>query len=82
MAGIIAFHVLMLLLALGIATHAVSTHSVSTMLSYLHQSIGITTPPTEQVRMIALIWIGSTVIVVDGCLFLTVLIASLSQAAR
>jgi hypothetical protein len=82
MAAIIAFHVLMLLLALGIATQAVPAKFVSNMLSYVHKSIGITTPPMAQVRTIALVWIGSTVIIVDGCLFLTVLITSLSHADR
>lgn len=82
MAGIIAFHVLMLLLALGIATQAVPAHLVGTILNYLHNSIGITTPPVEKVRTLALVWIGSTVLIVDGCLFLTVLIASISHAGR
>jgi len=79
MIGIVVFHVLMLLLGLGIASRVVPTQLVTTMLGYLHKTIGITTPSPEQVRMIALIWIGSTVIIVDGCLFLLVFIASLSN---
>jgi hypothetical protein len=76
MIGLVAFHVLMLLLGLGIATRIVPTERVGDLLGYLHTSIGITTPRPEQVRMIALIWIGSTVVIVDGCLLLLLFIAS------
>ena len=79
MVSIVLFHVLMLLLGLGIVSRVVPTQLVSNMLGYLHKTIGITTPSLEQVRMIALIWIGSTVIIVDGCLFLLVFITSLSN---
>ena len=51
------------------------------MLSYLHKVIGITTPSLEQVRMVALIWIVSTVVIVDGCIFLLLFIAKLSHSA-
>jgi hypothetical protein len=77
MLSIVAFHVLMLLLGLGIVVRVISAQRISSALSYLHTSIGITTPPREQVRMIALIWIGSTVVIVDGCLLLLVFITKL-----
>ncbi|MBZ5665434.1 MAG: hypothetical protein LAO30_12600 [Acidobacteriia bacterium] len=76
MIGIVAFHILMLLLCLGIATRIVPAQRISDLLGYLHTTIGITTPRLEQVRMIALIWIGSTVLIVDGCLLLLLFIAS------
>jgi hypothetical protein len=50
------------------------------MLGYLHKTIGITTPSLKQVRTVALIWIGSTIIIVDGFLFLLVFITSLSNS--
>ena len=78
MAVIVGFHVLMLLLGLGIVSRAVPSPLVSDMLGYLHKTIGITTPSAAQVRMVALIWIGSVVIIVDGCLFLLVFITRLS----
>jgi len=78
MVGIIAFHVLMLLLGLLIVSRVVAVERVSNALGYLHKTIGITTPSREQVRMVALIWVGSVIIIVDGCLFLLVFIARLS----
>jgi len=77
MIGIIVFHVLMLVVGLGVATRIVPEQLITDALSYLHTTIGITTPPLEQSRMISLIWIGSTVVIVDGCLLLLVLITSL-----
>jgi hypothetical protein len=80
MVGIVAFHVVMFLLGLGIVSRVASSERVGYMLGYLHKAIGITAPFPEQVRTVALIWIGSTVIIVDGCLFLLVFIASLSKS--
>jgi hypothetical protein len=80
MVGIVAFHILMLLLGLIIVSRAVAVERVSNALGYLHKTIGITTPSPAQVRMVALIWIGSVIIIVDGCLFLLLLITKLSNA--
>jgi hypothetical protein len=80
MVGIVAFHVVMLLLGLGIVSRILPSGRVGYMLGYLHKAIGITTPFPEQVRTVALIWIGSTIIVVDGCLLLLVFITSLSKS--
>jgi hypothetical protein len=79
MVAIVVFHVVMLLLGLGIGSRVVSTELVSNMLGYLHKTIGITTPSLKQVRTVALIWIGSTIIIVDGFLFLLVFITKLSN---
>lgn len=77
MVSVIVFHVVMLLLGLGIVARFVPVHRIANALGYLHNTIGITTPSLEQVRMIALIWLGSTVIIVDGCLLLLVFIVRL-----
>ncbi|MFY9645710.1 MAG: hypothetical protein WAK29_11065 [Terriglobales bacterium] len=77
MIGIVAFHVLMLILGLAVVSRVVPGKLLNDMLGYLHSTIGITPPPQEQVRMIVLIWIGSTVVIVDGCLLLLLFIARL-----
>jgi hypothetical protein len=79
MISILTFHVVLALLAVAIATRVVRPDRVGTTLGYLHNSIGITTPSADKVRMVALIWIGSAVIIVDGCLLLLVFIASTSM---
>ena len=80
MAITVVFHVLMLLAGLGIVSRVVSTQLVSDMLGYLHKTIGITTPSPEQVRLVALIWIGSVIVIVDGCLLLLLLITNFSKS--
>jgi len=80
MAAIVVFHVLMLLLGLGILSRVVPMDRVSNVLGYVHKTIGISTPPPQQLRMVAFIWIGSVIVIVDGCLFLLVLITRLSNA--
>ncbi|MGD0509096.1 MAG: hypothetical protein ABSA27_14935 [Terriglobales bacterium] len=70
MIAIAVFHVLMFLLGLALVTRAVPVERVSDMLGYLHNAIGVSMPPLGQVRTIALIWIGATIIIVDGCIFL------------
>jgi hypothetical protein len=77
MIGIIVFHAVLLLLGLGIVSRVVPLDTVSDALGYLHTTIGITTPPSGQVRIIALIWIGSTIVIADGCVLLMLLIAKL-----
>ena len=80
MVGIILFHVVMLLLAAGIATRVIPAAAVRTLLGYWHKSIGITTPSENRETAIALVWIGSSIVTVDGCLFLLVLIVKLSHS--
>jgi uncharacterized membrane-anchored protein len=79
MIGIIAFHAVMLALGLAVATRGASPQFVSGLLGYLHKSIGITTPSTTQVWMVALIWIASVVFMVDGFLFLLLFISRVSR---
>jgi hypothetical protein len=80
MVGIIAFHIVMLLLLMCIAMRIVPTRIVSAMVAVLHKSIGITTPSERQVRTIALVWVGSIIVIVDGCLLLLVFMTTLSSA--
>ncbi|MGB8011084.1 MAG: hypothetical protein WCF68_05690 [Terriglobales bacterium] len=80
MIGIVVFHVGMVLLGLGIGLRVIPTPLVSTMLGYLHNTIGITTPPQEKARMFALLWIGSTIVIVDGCIAMLLLIVWLSKS--
>lgn len=75
MVAIVAFHLVMLLLAAVIATGVVSSGRVGDALIYVHKSIGVTAPSDQQVKMVALIWIGSLVAMVDGCLLLLVTVA-------
>jgi hypothetical protein len=77
MVGLVVFHVLMLALGLGIGSRVLPVKRVSDLLGYLHNSIGISTPLLSQVRMIALIWIGSAIIVVDGCIVFLLCITKL-----
>ena len=72
MIGIVLFNVVMLLLCAMVGGQIVPTSLVSTVLDWLHNTIGITSPPREKVRMVALIWMGSTIVIVDGALFMLV----------
>jgi uncharacterized membrane protein len=75
-----AFHGLMLLLVVGVVSRAIPEKLVSSLLGYLHSTIGITMPRATQVRAITLVWIGCVIFLVDGCLALLVFItASLSS---
>ena len=80
MVSFIVFHVLMFLFGLGILTKVVPQKPISSALDYVHKTIGITTPSVELTRVIALVWIGSTVIIVDACLLLLLFITSLTNS--
>ncbi len=77
MIAIVVFHVVMVLLALGVMSKVVPVQLVGNMLDNLHKTLGITTPRPEQTRTIALVCIGSTIIIVDGSVFLLVFITRL-----
>jgi len=76
--GVIVFNVFMVLLGLSVASPAVPAKVLNNMLGYLHTTIGITTPPPERARMVMLIWIVSTILLVDALLFLLVFLTSIS----
>jgi hypothetical protein len=77
---VVAFHALMLFLVVGIVTRAIPEALVSSLIGYLHSTIGITVPQATQVRVITLVWIGSVVALVDGCLLLLVFITAASSS--
>jgi len=72
MIGIVLFNVVMLLLCGIVGSRIVPASLVSAVLDWLHNTIGITSPPREKVRTVALIWMGSTIVIVDGALFMLV----------
>jgi hypothetical protein len=79
MIAIVAFHIVMLALGVAVGARVVSPQLVSGLIGYLHKSIGITVPAIEQVRTVALIWIASVVVIVDGSLFLLLFISRVSR---
>ena len=79
MIAIVAFHIVMLALGVAVGARVVSPQLVSGLVGYLHKSIGITVPVIEQVRTVALIWIASVVVIVDGSLFLLLFISRVSR---
>jgi len=72
MIGIVVINVVMLLLCAMVGTRIVPSSVLTSVLDWLHNTIGITSPPRERVRMAALIWMGSTIVIVDGALFMLV----------
>jgi len=76
MAGVIIFNVLMVMLGAGIASQVIPTKLIVPLLSGLHNIVGITMPPPEKVRAFILIWLGFVILLVDGCLFLFIFLAS------
>jgi hypothetical protein len=74
MIGIVVFNILMLALALAVGAGIVQASHSSIMLEWLHSIIGITPPPREKAPLFALLWIGSMTVLVDGLLFLLVLL--------
>jgi hypothetical protein len=68
MVAIIGFHILMLILAVGVLARLIPQTLVGNALGYLHSTVGITAPPAQRARTFALVWIGSTIVIVDGCL--------------
>ncbi|MBZ5656927.1 MAG: hypothetical protein LAO56_16810 [Acidobacteriia bacterium] len=78
MIGVVVFNVLLVLLGCAVASPVVPAKLLSNILGYLHTTIGITTPGPDKIRMVALIWIASLIVIVDGMLFLLVFFASIS----
>jgi hypothetical protein len=78
MIGVVVFNVVMVLLGLAVGGSLVPPKLLSDMLAYLHATVGITTPAPEKVRMVALIWIASLIVIVDGLLLLLVVLTSIA----
>jgi hypothetical protein len=72
MIGIVIFNVVMLLLCAMVGSRIVPASLLTSILDWLHNTIGITAPPPQKVRTVTLIWMGSTIVIVDGTLFMLV----------
>jgi hypothetical protein len=72
MNGVIAFHVAMLLLCAGVAGGVIPAKLYDGLMRGLHNTIGITTPTARQAPWVLIVWIVSTVIIVDVLLALLV----------
>jgi hypothetical protein len=68
MIGLLTFNVLAIALGLAVGTGLVPTPSLTNMLDWLHSIIGITPPSPHQARIYALVWIVTTIVLVDGLL--------------
>lgn len=72
MIGILVFNIVMLLLCAAAGSRLVPANLISIVVEGLHNTIGITSPPAGKMRMVAVIWIASTAVIVDGVLFMLV----------
>jgi hypothetical protein len=64
--SLIVLNILLPALAAAIGAGMVSLRLFGSLLDALHNTIGITTPTPRQVRWVAVVWIASTLIIVDG----------------
>ncbi len=80
MIALVLFHALMIALALTVLSGVVSQERMSDMVGTLHKAIGITAPTLDQGRMAALIWIGSAIVIIDGCVLLLLFIVSMTKS--
>ena len=78
MVGVVVFNVLTVLLGIAVASPVVPVKLLSDVLGYLHTIIEITTPAPDKVRMVALIWVASVIVIVDGLLLLLVVLTSIA----
>jgi hypothetical protein len=74
MIGIVTANVLLVALAIGIATGILPAQVFSGAVTVLHKTIGITLPSPEKERTVAVIWIGSMLLIGDGMLVLLFLL--------
>ena len=70
MTGLLLFNALMILFGVGIATGFVPANMLAGAIRVMHITFGITVPPPDKIRLIALIWTGTLIVFVDGLLFL------------
>ena len=76
MAGIIIFNALILTLGAGVAIEIIPIKLILPLLSGLHNTFGVTMPPPDKVRRLALIWLAFMMAIVDGVIFLFIFLAS------
>lgn len=72
MIGIIGFNIVMVALCAAAATRIVPENVVRILIEGWHNTIGITSPTAGKMRMVAVIWIATTLVIVDGVLFMLV----------
>lgn len=77
MLGTVLFNVVMLILCAIVGTGILPANLVGAVLDWLDNTIGITAPPPEKVRIAALIWMVSTIVIVDAVLFMLVFFTKL-----
>jgi len=70
MAALVFFNALMVLVGAGIGSQVVPTKFFRGLLTMLHNTVGITTPSPDKERMVAVIWIATVTLIVDGMVFL------------
>lgn len=72
MTGVVIFNIVMVVLGAVVGTGVVPTNRLSDILAWLHSIIGITPPAPEQTKIFAIVWIATTIVLVDGFLLLLV----------
>jgi hypothetical protein len=70
--SIVLFNIVMVALGAATGSGIMPTSLIGAVLDWTHNTVGITSPPPEKARMVALIWIGSTIVIVDGTLLMLV----------
>jgi hypothetical protein len=74
MIGILTANVVLIVLAIVIATGILSAKAFSGAVTVLHKTIGFTLPSPEKERTVAVIWIASMILIGDGMLLLLFLL--------
>jgi hypothetical protein len=77
MIGVIVLNVVMLALTAAVGSRLVPVKPIRAALDWTHNTVGITSPPEEKVRLVALLWLASIIVIVDGVLFMLVFFTSL-----
>ena len=70
MIAIVLFNVALVLLAVGVLAQVIPTKLFNPLIDLLHYTVGISVPPPRSIRFAVVIWIASTLIIVDGMLYL------------
>jgi hypothetical protein len=76
MVAILAANIVLVLLAVGIASGMLPARVFSGAVTVLHKTIGITLPSPDKERIVAVIWIASLLVIFDGILFLLLFLTS------
>ena len=77
MVGIVAANIVLVLLAIGIASGILPAKVFSGAVTVLHKTIGITLPSPDKERIVAVIWIASLLVIFDGILLLMLFLTTM-----